>query len=484
MFLTYRSLAAASLLIVTAISTAMADTDRALQQQLDDLRAKLEQQDQRLAEQDAELASLRRDAEADWMTERRAEQIKALVSEVLSDAETRAALLDDGILYAGCENGKFFLSSEDGNFYMNVLGMVQFRYIWSSSGDANNEAKDDPATPAVDEGELDDSRAGFEMRRARFGFKGHVVDPSWQYFLLFQVSRSDGDAVLLDAWMRKVLNDEWKLVAGQFKVPIWREWTVSGTRQPFVERSLITAEFAGSYTQGLALQFERGDWRALLTMNDGAGGLNKSWETEDVEGFALSARVDHLFEGEWKQYKDWQAWPGEPFFLAAGAGIHWQQGEYGTSGSTLSTGDDPEVVRWAVDATAEFKGINLFAAFLGNHISEASALMGDLDQYALLVQGGVFVHDDLELVARYEWGDLDVPMVDELSILTVGVNKYFAKHRVKWMTDVGYAFGAINAYKDPAGNTWSWYSDAAGWRADHSSEDGQVVVRSSVQLLF
>jgi hypothetical protein len=76
-------------------------------------------------------------------------------------------------------------------------------------------------------------------------------------------------------------------------------------------------------------------------------------------------------------------------------------------------------------------------------------------------------------VARYEWSDLDTTGLDDVGIVTVGVNRYFAGHTIKWTTDVGYGF-------DPAPETES----GINWRQDAPNEDGQVVIRSQFQLLY
>ena len=99
----------------------------------------------------------------------------------------------------------------------------------------------------------------------------------------------------------------------------------------------------------------------------------------------------------------------------------------------------------------------------------------DVDQYGFFIRGGLFVMDDLELYAQYEWGDLDVDAIEELQVITLGVNKYWDKHNLKWQSDLGFAFDEVSS---------AWASDSSGWRADAPGEDGQIVVRTQVQLLF
>ena len=76
----------------------------------------------------SEIAQLQESKHDMWLSERQAEEFKGLVWEVLSDAETRATLLQDGML--GGHDGKhFFLKSADRNFLMKIGGQIQIRAV-------------------------------------------------------------------------------------------------------------------------------------------------------------------------------------------------------------------------------------------------------------------------------------------------------------------------------------------------------------------
>ena len=139
------------------------------------------------------------------------------------------------------------------------------------------------------------------------------------------------------------------------------------------------------------------------------------------------------------------------------------------------TPNDREVedIRLTFDLSLEADGANFFAAVVYRGADDDASI--DVDQYGLVAQGGLFLTDDLELYARYEYGDLDRPGVEDLSVLTVGVNRYWAGHGLKWTTDVGYGFRPIAA---------EWAASNTGWLADDAGHDGQIVVRSQLQLLF
>jgi hypothetical protein len=63
----------------------------------------------------------------------------------------------------------------------------------------------------------------------------------------------------------------------------------------------------------------------------------------------------------------------------------------------------------------------------------------------------------------------------DLSILTIGVNRYYAKHDAKWTTDIGYGFDPVESF---------WATSGAGYLDDSPGDDGQIVVRTQFQLLF
>src|SRR5687767_8246539 len=70
----------------------------------------------------AEVAELRAKEHGAWLNERRTQEIKSLIHEVLADAETRSSLAEGGVT-AGW-NKHFFLASEDGNFLMEIGGYL------------------------------------------------------------------------------------------------------------------------------------------------------------------------------------------------------------------------------------------------------------------------------------------------------------------------------------------------------------------------
>lgn len=410
----------------------------------------------RLAEVEARLARMEREQGDSWLSDARAAEVRSLIRDVVTDADSRASLLQGGAT-AGWDNG-FFLASADGNFRLNFKGQVQFRYVFNSQDDAA----------------ADSTRAGFENRRTKLIFTGNVVDPTWVYKVQGNFDKSGGSFILEDAYIAKVLGNGWMVVAGQLKVPMLREFLVDDLQQLPVERSLVDAEFNAGRTQGVAIDY-RGDWLHLTAgFTDGhvaTGGTNMPALARDTE-YSFTVRAEALLNGSWDQFNDMTSWKGDEFGFLLGGALHYQDGEYGT------TDDEIEAFQWTLDASADFGGANLFGAVVGRHLESTTI---DLDQYGAIVQGGYFVADDCEVFGRFEWGDDDLSEED-LAVITVGVSKYFSRNQVKWSTDVGYALDEVAA-------TWGdgllgTGGSGAGWRTDPAGADGQLVVRSQLQLTF
>lgn len=408
------------------------------------------------AQIDAQINSLRQGDGGAWLSGARAEEVRALVREVMAESEGRSSLLADG-MNAGWDNG-FFLKNDDGSFTLKIKGQTQFRYVWNS--------KDSP----------DKDTASFEMRRAKLEFSGNIYRKELKYKIKGAFERDGGLFQLEDAYGEYVLGSGWTFKWGQYKPAFNPEETISSSKQLAVDRSVVNEIVNLGFSQGLELSYEGDTVHVAFGFSDGAtlsptgaaGARANTRFNNDTTEYAFNARVDALLAGTWKQFDDFTSWSTDETGVRLGAGIFYQDGEYGTAA------EEVKWLQWTVDAQLEFGQANLFASVVGRHSDANATATPDYDQYGIVVQGGYhIVPDKWELFGRYEWFDFDGAFADEYSAITVGFNYYFHKHDWKWTTDLVW-----NLNRVPFSVT------GVGLLSDGATDEDQVALRSQVQMLF
>jgi hypothetical protein len=480
--------------------------DEALRQ-IEELR----RQNEQLAQKVAQLEKVASDDGA-WLTEERAAQIRSLVQDVVADADTRSSLQADGAT-AGWNKG-FFLASADGSFRLNIKGQVQVRWAYNS-----RDVPSGPLASGQSSVNTVDDNWGFENRRTKIAFTGHIIDPTVTFEVQPVWSRSSGsnssnaNGSIENIWIQKAYANGIAIRAGQFKAPYLREELVSSTSQLAVERSMLNDYFSAKFTQGVQMEWEQELFRLQGFYGDGfrangvnasnnagvMGNYNGSYVTDsgtNRTNYAFAGRAELKLAGNWRQFRDLSSFRGEDMGILLGV-----------SGMAQSLRPTPTTATSAksmwgmsVDATLDLGGANLFGYFVYRDVALAGtpAVRGGgtddaLGQFGFLVQGGFFVIDELELFARYEYGDSDGDQyrvtansrnaeLERLSVVTVGVNFYpmgSANKDLKWTTDIGFALDPVG---DFASSGTNWLQDVTP--ANGTTEDGQWVVRSQIQLLF
>lgn len=401
------------------------------------------------------------------------DEVRALVAEMMSDAQTRSSLLQSGST-AG-HDGKFFLASPDGNFRLNVSGQMQFRYYASFLDDD---------TPNVD-----DFEPGFEMRRTKLTFAGNIFDPNMFYEVTGAFSRNNGNFGLENAFFGYDWDSGFSARAGQFKAPFLREELVSSKYQLAVDRSVLNEEFNQDYSQGIELSYKKDWFGGYFAFTDGFGSRNTNFQADPAD-IALTARAEILMAGDWSQFKDFTSQRGSEFAAMLGAAVHYEMAP------DVDGNPRPWFLPYTLDISVEGDGWNVFGAFVGQHSDNdlPGAAGVDADDFGFVVQGGFYFTDDMELFARYDLiiPDDDRAANDNFNTITAGVNYYIHGHAAKLTVDVAYyidattgsdlgnigAVSSNNAVNGPAtgGNT------GIGMLA--SGEEGQFTIRGQFQLLF
>ena len=410
-----------------------------------------------------------------------ADEVRAIVSEMLADADNRSSLLQAGS--AGHDGSHFYLAG--GDFRLNVSGQIQFRYVANFGDDGDSSTfRDDSFEP------------GFQTRRTKLIFEGEAGD------FIFKVngdfSRSGGGFTLQDAWVGQNLDNGWGWAWGQGKLPFLREELVSSSRQLAADRSFVNAVFNQGRSQGIVLWYESDDWRFTGAFSDGFNsansditankGLTITYDpiTTDITNatlgggesdYALTARGEWKWAGNWDDFKDFTSAAGQEYSGLIGAAFHWEGGE---AGALDPIGDpirvDYHMYAWTVDASLEGDGWNAFASYVGAKLDADDA---DYVDHGFVVQGGFVIPDsDWEIFGRWDSiiPDGDRGGDDTFNTLTFGTNYYVDGHAAKFTFDVQWHFDEGTSTDLVGTNT------GIGYILD--DEDNQVVLRGQFQLLF
>jgi hypothetical protein len=401
-----------------------------------------------------------------WLNERRAEEVKALVREVLSDADTRASLLNNEA-QAGYNNG-FFLASGDGAFLLRVSGQIQFRHYANYNSDFENE-----------------SEHGFQTGEGTYvDFAGHISSPKIGYQLRLKVDFDNNEVVADRVLITYQITDTLQIWAGEGPANFAREEQVESGHQMAVERSVVNELFTLGTVQGIGINWDAHEQvKVAIAYSDGShsgeanGNNDKLFEgdndkiyNEDDTDVALTARVDVLISGEWAQGQDFAAWSGQPMFLALGAALHWEQeaGGDGDSNGSFYT--------LTVDAQFEYQGFSAFGAFFFSSNDDDDD--AEADVWGLVIQAAYNINDKFEPFVRYEYIDLDdLASENQVSIVTFGANWYINKHDTKITADILWVLDETPDLDGIASDTLSLLGLETG-------EEDYVVFRVQVQIRY
>lgn len=372
----------------------------------------------------AEIAAMKASQGEQWLTEARAEQIRGVVQDVLSDSSTRTSFQAAGGPTAGYDNG-FFMASADGNWKFKINALEQARFVY------NNTFVPTTGGP----GGSDQNTWGFENRRTQLFFSGNVVDPSWKYLIgIAYDAQSDpyvpvaGAFQVLYAQVTKVLGEGFSLTVGQQNVP----WTFesnlfnAGATQ-MGDYSIFEYVFGAGQSTGASLMWQNDALRVnagwFNTIEHAAGASTQGWNNTGNQSYALAARADWKISGIWEQFTKESSFKGEEFGAKVGGSLIWQNGRRINNPPVDGSTWPSNPFGFNADVAFNFGGANIIAQFAW--VDDLNPAGGST--WGLNVQGGFFVTDDLEIFGAMMYDDQD----DANWYVQFGTNWYFAKNNVK-----------------------------------------------------
>ena len=412
-----------------------------------DLRAELDRVKSRLAELEGK-------QDANWLNEQRAEEIKGLVRDVINDADTRASLLADGAT-AGHDGKNFYVGSADGANVLKVWGQIQFRYLFNLEN--------------VNVGDQEDE--GFDVRRARIGFEGHVTaGRKWDYLLSLELNGFGvGIGALVDAKFGTALTDSLRVDVGLFKLPFTREELTSSKVLTGVERSYFNEFFTGNRAEQVQVTWSSDMFMARGSISDGMNSGVSAIGTDGTE-IALSGLTAAKRMAIWDQMNA---------ALFVGGALHFETSD---GGNGVGPGN---YLSWTVDGSVEVANFGIYAAVAGGHVLDSGA-GPNVDQFGFVIEVNYNINDQYVPFIRYDMVDDDIAGNSTAHLLTGGVNYYFKKHTAKITLDVVYFMTGAPQVAGPVvgPHNAGGVAFTDGFSAGDVHGKDNFVFRLQVQLLF
>ncbi|MEM6333557.1 MAG: porin [Planctomycetota bacterium] len=437
----------------------------------------------------AEVAELRSEQREDWMTERRAEEVKALINEVLADADTRSSLHGGGVT-AG-HDGKFFIASADGNYRLNVGAFLQTRYILNINGSDPDNTGPDGTFDTSGSGNITNDGQGFQLARTELTFSGHAVVPELGYKVVLSGDRDgDGSAFSDDAYVSYDFHKfvkGLKVKVGHQKLPFTRQTLISDGYQLAVDRSSVDSLFTLKRQVGVDIGYKTDAYKLNFQVGNGANTNISDFNGDDAGNdadYALTLRGDwNVFKSDWKQSKDAIAWSGKPTALFIGGAVHWQEGGSETDDG-FPFGD--EYLGWTVDGIYKTGPFSVQAAYMQGLLHAED--QKDTTPWGVLAEAGYMLSPDkIQPFVRYEAFDTNLKGGATNHLATAGFNWFIKKHNLKFTADAVWVVHGEELKKfAPFGS--DPFSDGLGFTDGEggggTSGDGQVVLRTQLQVLF
>lgn len=408
------------------------------------------------------------------LTDAQRDEVRALVKEVMADADHRATLADGAT--AGIDDtGKVFLKSEDGKYLMNIGGKVQFRYLWNDQAPGHE---------------------GFDMRRVNLEFTGYVGDPRVSYAVQLETRLPDtaGNAIgVAQAYGEYQATDEVTIRAGKFYLPYSREQLISSSNQVAVERSAANQYFTLNRAEGLQVQWTDNNALRLRGAVSDGGNSETTPAYTDGTNFAGVGRADFLVAGTdgvgFNDFNDNFAWSeGNKQGLLLGAAGYYQEPST-TAGTVVNNNIGATADATFKIANLSFYGAGFYATDnVGSHKYETNT-------WGAEGQVDVALNKQIDVYAQYSFINDGTSAggsgsgVNTLQEVVLGANYKLNSH-VKLTGDVVWVFngGLTQTVYSPVPGVASGPAAAlgagAGLGTPANPNNDQVAVRLQAQVSF
>lgn len=355
--------------------------------------------------------------------------------------------------YEKSSSNGFFIRSEDEQFRLNIGLSTQIRYdvSWRDAS-AGNE----------------DVEKGFSVNQTRVYLEGQYT-PKFDY--QFQINIDDeGVFSVFAASAQFNIGNKWNLQAGRLFIAMSREDWMSPQDTLTTEYSPNDFTFALGASTGVQAHHQGARQRFWAAVSDGSYGAKKDFPNNETTEVALTGRWEYQIAGrEWSVWDDLIGRPGRPQGILLGLAGGYQAED---DASAFDTGAQ-------LNADVSFNGNGYQAVVAGSWTWRNPDAADPFSNYGLLVQGGYFLAEDVQVYGQYNLvspgdqpGDLE-----SFHSITAGVSYYpFSwTNRWKFSAEAGHLFDALDAtIVEPSGSL--------GWLP--SDEVGQTYFRIQAQFGF
>lgn len=323
------------------------------------------------------------------------------------------------------------------NAYLEISNRVQVRFT---------EELPDDDTQLSGTAARGDARGSFRIRRAKFKLEGWMIKSWLTYEVQMNwpsVTGSNPGALLEDAAFDIDFSRGkglFRAHVGQFKVPFGGQELMSSGSQQFVDRALVSNSFFRGRDTGVAVwgatPGNRIEWRVGMFNGNG---LTRA--TNDNSRFQYNARV--MWQPNGSQSLNQRAWvtgalysEGDfessktPIYAVA---LNWER----QNNFNATASDDQKWNAYSIDGIYKFRGFSVHGMYtLARRETETGT---EFDARGALIQGGkLFGNRRYEVAGRFGWFDPTDRIGRNVTRESRGAfNFYYARHVLKWQTDVG-----------------------------------------------
>ena len=346
--------------------------------------------------------------------------------------------------------GLLNISGKDNTWSMNFAARVQ--YLTTTTWMEKNQGYSSPESNSL-------------IRRSRLKFKGFAYHPNLTYKLELGFSNRDisggsnytsnSPRIIIDASVRWKFNKNLWIQFGQAKLPGNIERIISSSKLALVDRSILNSKFNIDRDFGLQMRYKFNLSKKFVVKETFAisQGEGRNVSKGNLGGHKYTARIDLLPFGNFKSDGDYSGDDIErekkPKLLV-GVAYDYNNNSVKTRGNTgnymeTTTGFFKTDIK-TLFVNSHFKYMGL--SFMGEYANRTSddaisknsdgSLTGDIvsDGSAINFQIGYVTPSNVAITTRFTNIKFKDIIYNDTEQLTIGLSKYFVKHKLKIQSDL------------------------------------------------